>query len=229
MKIVIISDLHGNLEAWNSFPEKEWDELWVLGDLVNYGPNPAEVIDALRPKATLIVRGNHDHAVGYEDDSKWSERYRSTAQATRRFTNASITADQKSYLQGLPLTVAAERDGLRFQLVHARPSNPLYGRLSQDADEWIEEVGDLDADVLLVGHTHQQFIRRIGRKILLNPGSIGQPRGGGTAARYAVWDETGFELRSYEYPKDKTVERLRAIGFDPSVEAELIATLEGRS
>jgi predicted phosphodiesterase len=61
MRIVIISDIHANLEALTSLPGG-FDALWVLGDLVNYGPNPAEVVEFVRSTASLVVRGNHGHA-----------------------------------------------------------------------------------------------------------------------------------------------------------------------
>jgi hypothetical protein len=69
VKILIISFVHGNTEALSSVTES-YDELWVLGDLVNYGPDPAGAIRSLRQRATLIVRGNHDHAVGYDVDPR---------------------------------------------------------------------------------------------------------------------------------------------------------------
>src|SRR3954471_4246908 len=75
MKLVIISDIHGNHDALRALPE-EYDELWVLGDLVNYGPQPKEVVADVMEKASLVVQGNHDHAVAYDDDSRWSPRYR---------------------------------------------------------------------------------------------------------------------------------------------------------
>jgi hypothetical protein len=67
MKILVISDLHGNLEALEAITES-WDERWVLGDLVNYGPNPSEVIDFVRRHASVVVRENHDHAIGHGAD-----------------------------------------------------------------------------------------------------------------------------------------------------------------
>jgi predicted phosphodiesterase len=57
VRVLIISDLHANLEAFRAMPS-DFDQLWVLGDLVNYGPNPAEVIDFAREKAAVVVRGN---------------------------------------------------------------------------------------------------------------------------------------------------------------------------
>jgi len=70
VKIVIVSDIHANYDAWRALPE-DYDELWVLGDLVNYGPQPAEVLSEVMERASFVVQGNHDHAVGYEDDSLW--------------------------------------------------------------------------------------------------------------------------------------------------------------
>jgi predicted phosphodiesterase len=68
MKIVIVSDIHGNFEALSALPET-YNELWVLGDLVNYGPDPTAVIDYVRSKHWLIVRGNHDHSIGFNEDA----------------------------------------------------------------------------------------------------------------------------------------------------------------
>jgi len=228
MKLVIISDIHGNYDAWSALPE-EYDELWVLGDLVNYGPQPKEVFEEVTQKASLIVRGNHDHAVGHEDDSKWSSRYRPIAEATRRYTSSVLNDEQKAYLRNLPLKLEVERKGVRFNLTHGTPSDPLYGRLPPDADEWVAEIENLSADVVLVGHTHIPFIRNIDDKILLNPGSLGQPRGGGALARYAVWQDGRFELRSFPYPVDTTVKKLKALVFPPHVETDLVCILRAGS
>src|ERR1700691_5675619 len=102
MKIVVISDIHANLEALNALPE--WgDELWVLGDLVDYGPNPREVVSLLRSRAELVIRGNHDQAVGFEDDPRCNPRFRKMALETRDFTIRMINGDLTRYLQQLPL------------------------------------------------------------------------------------------------------------------------------
>jgi predicted phosphodiesterase len=83
MRICIISDLHANLEALRALPGG-YDELWVLGDLVNYGPDPAAVIDFVRSRASLVIRGNHDHSVGFDADCGCSPRFRAMAEATPR-------------------------------------------------------------------------------------------------------------------------------------------------
>lgn len=225
MKIVIASDIHANYDAWQALPE-QYDELWVLGDLVNYGPEPAEVVSEVMERASLVVQGNHDYAVGHEDDSLWTPHYRAIAEATRRFTSSVLNDTQKSYLRNLPLHIATERCGSRFYLTHAMPSNPLYGRCAADGEQWIEEMEATSADILLVGHTHVPFIRRIGEKVLLNPGSIGQPRGGGSLASYAVWWNGEFELRTFEYPVERTIRKLKALSFPRPVESELVGILQ---
>jgi len=85
-----------------------YDELWVLGDLVNYGPQSREVVEEIRARASLVVRGNHDHAVGHDDDSRWSARYRALAETTRRHTASVLSNAQKAYLRDLPLYASSD-------------------------------------------------------------------------------------------------------------------------
>lgn len=79
-----------------------FDELWVLGDLVNYGPQPAEVIEFVRKWATLLVRGNHDDAVAFDRDPQCSPAFRSAAEETRRYTSSVLNEKHKNYLADLP-------------------------------------------------------------------------------------------------------------------------------
>lgn len=224
MKLVIVADIHGNFDAWRALPE-DFDELWVLGDLVNYGPQPREVVEAVMSSATLVVQGNHDYAVAHEDDSHWSARYRAMAEATRRYTSSVLSDEHKTYLRNLPVQTQAERNGCRFHLVHAMPSDPFYGRCPPEGEGWKAEIAAVDADVLLVGHSHAPFIRRVGDKLLVNPGSIGQPRTGQPLASYAVWQDGEFQLKTFAYPVEATVAKLKALAYSPDVEAELLGIL----
>ncbi|MEW6316142.1 MAG: metallophosphoesterase family protein [Pseudomonadota bacterium] len=222
MKLVIISDVHGNLDALQALPE-DYDELWMLGDLVNYGPQSREVVEEIRLRASLVVQGNHDHAVGHDDDSRWSARYRVLAETTRRHTSSLLDDGQKAYLRELPQHIKAEREGVRFHLTHATPSDPLYGRGAPDA--WADELHAVTADVLLVGHSHVPFLGQFGSQTVVNPGSIGQPRTGEARASYAVWQDGTFTLRSFAYPVKDTVTKLHALGFPTAVEEELTTIL----
>jgi protein phosphatase len=225
MKIVIISDLHGNYEALRKLPEA-YDELWVLGDLVNYGPEPAAVIDLVRGKARIVVRGNHDHSIGCEEDPRCTPRYQRMAEATRRYTGSALATDQKEYLRQLPLHLELKRQNIRFYLCHAKPSDPLYGYCPEDSKEWPIELNRVDRDVLLVGHTHTPFIRRIGNRVVVNPGSLGQPKTGKPDACYAVWEKGTFHLKSFPYDVDATVGRIRALSFPKDIENDLITVLQ---
>jgi protein phosphatase len=225
VKILIISDVHGNAEALNAMTES-YDELWVLGDLVNYGPEPVSVIHSVRQRATLIVRGNHDHAVGYDGDPRCSAPFRAMAEATRQQALKTLSEEDKHFLRDLPLTASVERDQRRFFLCHATPSDPLFTYCPTDSRAWVDEIAAVDADVILVGHTHLPFVRRIGNRTVVNPGSLGQPKDGGPDASYAVWQDGEFTLRKMKYPVDRTVAKIADLPLPTEITAALRHLLE---
>lgn len=210
MRIVIISDLHGNAEALEALTES-YDELWVLGDLVNYGPDPQFVVDWVRERATVVVRGNHDHAVGFNTDPQCSPAFRAMAAATMRYSLATLTEAEKTYLRDLPLTRTIERDGRRVFLCHASPSDPLFAYCPPDSPQWTDEVARLDADLILVGHTHLPFIKTVAERQIVNPGSLGQPKHGGPQASYAVWQDGEITLRTVPYLLERTIAKLKRV------------------
>jgi putative phosphoesterase len=220
MRIVIISDIHGNFDALSALQET-YDELWVLGDLVNYGPEPSSVIDYVRKKACICVRGNHDHSIGFNEDPRCSAPFREMAEATRRFTDSVLNFGEKHFLRRLPLHIETERAGARFYLCHATPSDPLFGYCEAGSDQWAIEAATVGADFILVGHTHVPAMRSIGSCVVVNPGSVGQPKGGGPDARYAVWEDGVVELKSYPYPVESAVAKLGKIPIERSVGDEL--------
>ncbi len=224
MRIVIVSDIHGNFDALSKLPEK-YNELWVLGDLVNYGPEPGAVIDFVNSNAWLIVRGNHDHAVGFNEDPRCSARFREMAEATRRFTDSVLSFGHKHFLQQLPPFAETERGNTRFYLSHAIPSNPLFGYCEADSSQWFEEIKSVDADVILVGHTHVPALRTFGRRFVVNPGSLGQPKTGSPEARYAIWEDGKIELKSYSYPVEPAVAKVQALPIQDTLRHELSAIL----
>ncbi len=224
MRIVIISDLHANAPALDSLPETG-DQLWVLGDLVNYGPDPRAVIDFVRNHAALVVRGNHDDAIGFDRDPQCSPRFREMAEETGAFTRSVLTQEDKAYLRSLPSRASRNVEGVRFSLVHATLSDPLY-MYQRDSDPgWGRDARACDCDVLLTGHTHIPFVHNWAGTVVCNPGSIGQPKNGSPNACYAVWQSGLLELKSFAYPVAATADRLRSLEFSPVVTSDLIATL----
>lgn len=224
MRIAIISDIHANFEAVQAFRET-YDELWVVGDLVNYGPAPGAVVDWVRQHASRAIRGNHDHAIGFDTDPRCSIPYQAMAAETGRYTASVLTDEQKSYLRSLPLSIERVLNGQRVCLFHAIPSDPLFGYLPAESDRWVEELEVSGADLLIVGHTHTPFIRQFGPKTVLNPGSLGQPKTGNPDACYAVWQDGNVELKTYPYSYERTVEAIRSLPICTSIQDQLVHVL----
>lgn len=224
MRILIVSDIHGNLEALSAL-EETYDELWVLGDLVDYGPDPGAVIDFVRSKANLIVSGNHDYAVGFNQDPRCSARFRQMAEATRQYSDTVLNFGQKHFLRELPLHVETKRQDTWFYLCHALPSDPLFGYCKADSEQWAAEAHAVDTDVILVGHTHVPALRTIGSCTAVNPGSLGQPKTGTPEARYAIWEDGKLELKSCPYPFETTAAKIRALPINTKLQDELSGIL----
>jgi protein phosphatase len=229
MKLLIVSDIHANLEALQAVLAEPHDELWVLGDLVNYGPNPAEVVDLIRVNASLAVQGNHDYALGTDSDPRCSSAFRETARAMQDYTEPRLDASQKAFLRGLPQIAARTIDGCRFFLCHATPAEPLFKYCPRDPAQWAPEVCGLQADIVLTGHTHLPFVMDIEKRRIVNPGSVGQPKHGSPAACYALWENGRLSLRSCHYPVEDTVKKVLALPVPMEIRSQLAAVLRSGS
>ena len=144
---------------------------------------------------------------------------------TQGFTIETIKPPVSAYLQQIPLQRIVERDGKKFHLCHAMPSDPLYGYCPGDSEIWAEEVEAIHANYLLVGHSHTPFIRKVGLTMVVNPGSLGQPKTGKPDACCAVWYHDHFELKQFAYPFNETVSKLRKLPVSQEVKRDLEAVL----
>jgi putative phosphoesterase len=206
MSIAVVSDVHGNaaaLAAVISRLESEAEDVLFLGDLVGYYSLAHECLEMLRPLSLRGVRGNHDRVLldcaetGTRPDPAYVAAYGTAV--TR-----SLDADDGrlvSFLRTLPESLVVEVGGIRIALWHGAPWDLLDGRVYPDFQDW-DRFGNTDADILLMGHTHYPFERRIGTRLLLNPGSVGQPRDRSGVAEYAVLDPVAGRVR------------LAAVGYD---------------
>lgn len=226
MKIVIVSDIHGNLPALNALPEREFDQLWCIGDLVDYGPYPHEVVEWIKGRSTIAVRGNHDHAAGFSVDPQCSPPFKKLAEETLRYTRQVCTDEDLSYLRSLPTRRELTVDSTPFYLVHAMPTDPLFGYCPEESERWQQEVDGIDAEVLIVGHTHTPFLRRIGKTTILNPGSLGQPKTGRPQACYAVWEGGKITRKEFDYPVSDTIDGIRKMPIPSEDQDALIGLLE---
>ena len=224
MRALIVSDLHANLEAVKSLPT-DFDQLWVLGDLVNYGPNPGEVIEFVRDKAAMVVRGNHDHSVGFGEDPRCSARFRAMADETARYSRSVISAEQRKYLRNLPLTATLAADGAQVLMCHAVPSDPLFEYRREESSLWQTETVGSGVNVELVGHTHVPFQRFLANRLIVNPGSVGQPKHGSPEACYAIWQDGQITLTSVPYAFEQTIDKLRRLSLSAPVLEDLAFVL----
>jgi putative phosphoesterase len=227
VRLLIISDLHANASALERVTERA-DAVVVLGDLVDYGPDPEATIDWVRRNATYVVRGNHDEAVASGAPTGASQRLADVAEESASWTRARLPVLDRRFLGSLPLHVEFSFAGSTFAAVHAAPSDPLRPYLRPDTpdDRWQIELASVQADWLLLGHTHLPFIRRFGAQTILNPGSVGQPRDGVPLASYMIWDDGDLFLVRRRYDVSNVTGRLGDVGFSRDGQERLTRLLQ---
>ena len=180
MKVGVISDVHANRVALDAVLDDmpEVDATLCAGDVVGYNPWPAECVDAIRRRDVPSVMGNHDRAVA----SGTAFRFNSMARAGVEHARGRLSDDQQAWLADRPDSLRA-LDG-RVSVVHGHPEDPDRYTYPQDFSPDLLD----DEDVLVMGHTHVQHHEVYDEGVVMNPGSVGQPRDGDPRAAYAVLD-----------------------------------------
>ena len=236
MRALIISDIHGNIDALRALERQlgprldQFDSVLCLGDLVDYGPDPGEVVDWIRQHATHVVRGNHDHAVATGESCRSAPAYLEASVLTRLRLQSTYTDDQLKYLQSLPLSETLVGDdsmaGPHAYLVHACPSNPLYAYMPpQRTDpEWTDALGGCVERTVLIGHTHLAFVRRVGSTLVVNPGSLGMPKDGDPHGSYAILDGSSVQFCRVAYDPEPMIGRLRDLNLPAHVFEQLASS-----
>ncbi len=225
MKILVISDIHGNLAALDAVREKA-DMVFCLGDIVNYGPYPSACIARIKGLTDKVVRGNHDNAIGRDMDCGCSVKYKELSDAGKIFTKSVLHADEKNFLGNLPTTLHQEIEGKGFLFSHGSPCGDMYKYLRPDvSDEQLKsELKDIKADVVFIGHTHLPMVRVIHGTIVINPGSVGQPRDGIPHVSYAIWEDGHIEIKRVCYDIEATVKGLQATNI-PSGQISMLTKI----
>jgi predicted phosphodiesterase len=229
VRVAVISDVHGNLPALEAVLEQAAhegiDELWSLGDVVGYGGKPSECLTLVRERAAVGLGGNHDLVVsGVLDIAQFT----SDAGVAARWTRSVLTADELELLAGL--SAEGARGGV--SLYHGSIRDPVWEYVLT-ADVADASLRAQTTDLALVGHSHVQLALtleddsleggkaepgqevRLGRKQLLNPGSVGQPRDRDPRAAWLLLDtEQGWArfMRS-EYAIERAQSDIRAAGL----------------
>lgn len=209
MKLLILSDVHANWPALQAIEESA-DAILFVGDAINYGPTPSPCVKWVKDHAAFAVCGNHDYAIPRDADPQCSELYRQAASEVGAVHRRELSPEHSDFLKGLPLTETFTVGGARFLAVHASPSNPLYGYYPpQDIES---QAAGLRVDVLCVGHTHLPAVLPFQGKLLINPGSVGQPKDGDPRASYAVWEDGKAEIRRVAYDIEAACRGLDMLG-----------------
>lgn len=249
MRIAVISDVHSNLVAMQAVLQhaSPFDEVWCLGDIVGYGPDPNQCIALLRRYRHSCVVGNHDWAA----IGKLSvEDFNSDAEAAALWTRRQLSQDSLAYLEGLPTSLTIGD----WTLVHGSPRSPVWEYVLSTEQAavnfdhfstrycWIGHshlplIFVLEADASVEGASGQgpgarcRLIQptagsrwQLGEhRLIVNPGAVGQPRDGVADASYVLYDadDRTLEFRRVSYDVGQTQERMRKAGLPTRLWARL--------
>jgi predicted phosphodiesterase len=228
MRIAVVSDVHANLHALDAVRAHAGavDAIWHLGDIVGYGPDPDGVVDRLSSRGAIGVRGNHDLAACGGDEIEW---FNTDARKAMEWTRKTIGASTLAWLGSQP----ARREEAEFTLAHGSPLDPTW--------EYVTTTGAAKANLKSIGtnhglngHTHVPIAFTLdgeeagaihpgttgeasfdGPRLLLNPGSVGQPRDGDTRSSYLTLDLEARRVAWHRvaYDIDAVRERMRSAGL----------------
>lgn len=237
MRLAVVSDIHGNLEALEAvlleIDRLSVDGVVALGDIVGYGPDPLACIYRIREAQASCVLGNHDAALV---DPRFSQELNPIARDSILRSREMVTDEELAYLRTFAFR-HVEADGV---FAHANPIVPEQWQHLQlfEHIKWCLE--ELEWHLAFVGHTHHAGIfcktdhqvvaltsseLAVGHhRYLINVGSVGQPRDGDPRACFAIWDTNAgrAELRRVEYPVQLTQQKLTDLGW-PAYTAERLA------
>lgn len=235
MRIALLSDIHANLEALKSVVEdlksRKVDRVVCLGDMVGYGPDPDEVVTAVRTLGFDCILGNHEAALSDKKDRDWLNFQ---AKDNNIETEQLLSSSNLDFCRSLPRSLAIEN----LLFVHGFPPDSVLVYLKNCDDEKVVKLLSSEGySVYFVGHTHTLSIvfkeqaglvrQKIScgvmsldrqSKYIINAGSVGQPRDGDNKAKYVVFDcdQWTVEVFGVEYNIDETIRKIEGRGF-PSV------------
>lgn len=225
-RYAFISDIHGNILALEAVIKDiqnrgiPSEHIYCLGDLVGYGPNPNEVVDFIRNNQINTVMGNYDEAVGFylpscgcklnsKKDKDWMHNSLDTS---LRIT----TEENKAFLRELEEKIILEINGHSVLLVHGSPSSIVEYVYEDSVETQQYIVDELDYDVVVFGHTHFPYVKKVEDVTFVNTGSVGRPKDKDNRASYIIAEfeqEMTFEIVRVEYDVIEMDRRIKASDF----------------
>ncbi|HKY49626.1 MAG TPA: metallophosphoesterase family protein [Candidatus Limnocylindria bacterium] len=236
MRVGLLSDIHANLVALEAVLSAlgKVDALWVTGDTVGYGPDPADTLALLRERGAVLVQGNHDRAVATGEGLDF---FHDRAAEAARTHQKWLSAADRDALGALPAVVTAER----FTLCHGSLRDPLWEYVTTtraaaatlqlartdhccNGHTHIPAVFHLAGEGATAVHAAEATAHRLDGRTLINAGSVGQPRDGDPRASYVLLDTEAGTATFYRasYRIDETQRRIRARGL-PEMFADRLA------
>lgn len=224
MRLLLISDVHANWDALLAFQRAEVqpDAVLFAGDAVGYGPDPAECVRWLLAQAHTAIAGPLDRALAEGEGAVptgvapdlLDAAVETLALALRRVPPA-----ERARLARWPSAAEAAFGGAHFAL-RRTPRPDLNPATAPEAA--LEDLfGDSGAQVMVLGGGHLPAIRQLGQRVVVNPGSLGQPRYGVSDATYAVWDDGHLQIRHLHYHPEPVARRLALARLSPEVVEQL--------
>ncbi|MCH5585318.1 metallophosphatase family protein [Shimazuella sp. AN120528] len=224
MKIAVLYDIHGNLPALHAVLEElksiKPDVLFIGGDIVS-GPMPLQTLETLRnfPGNVQMIRGNGEREVVEVSEGKTIPFLSEKGVEKQKWVGEQLTPSDRQFLVELPETMVLEVKGLgEILFCHATPQSDEEIFTPLTPDELVETMfHTVEQPLIFCGHTHLPFVRKIGDKQIINPGSVGMPFTGAPGAYWALIDENGFELKYTAYDLEEASKAILKSG-DPQAE-----------
>ena len=196
MKITVLSDIHGNWAALEAVLRHARgrgaaQSILNLGDTTGYGPEPDAVVQWSQGAHIINILGNYDKKVLSKEHrrEKWSRVKTPEKRAMFAWTYKALSKNSCRHLRSLPEKRVVEFDGLRVMMTHGSPASHTEHLRPETPDHRLAELAEMaDADLVLCGHSHQAFVRRVNDVLFINPGSVGRPDDGDPRASYAILD-----------------------------------------
>jgi len=225
-ELAVISDVHANLEAFESvLAEAKGLDILCLGDLVDYGANPNEVVELVRRRGIKSVMGNHDWAALNGDTSMFNAR----AAMSSVWTRAHLTGQNLEFIRTLVPEFRTELEGTAAYFTHGSPDDRLWEYVDPrtHSDLFGFYLSKLKVGLIGLGHTHVPYVWEERGKVVFNPGSVGQPRDGDPKASFAVLradgQEVRVEIRRVPYDVRKAASKIREAGLPESNATRLLS------
>ncbi len=193
MKVALIGDVHANLPALEAVLAHILSQgvitTWNLGDFVGYGAFPEQVVECLQHEGIVSIIGNYDLKVLRfpRKTAKWEKSKHSTKFIAFRWAYENLSEESLAYLSTLPREIHLDVKGWNVLLTHGSPASNEEHLTPDTSKERLKELAQItNANIILCGHSHQPFTRRVGGVWFINPGSVGRPDDGDPRASYAI-------------------------------------------